>query len=140
MQTFLPWPDFERSAQALDYRRLGKQRIEAWTIYLALSQPARGWARHPATEMWRGFSKALLKYGSVICAEWIERGYRDSMRQRFEAELAKMIEVKLKMPLWFGDEDFHRAHRSNLIRKASEYYRPQFGEEPDNLPYIWKSG
>ena len=32
MQTFLPYPDFKKSLQTLDYRRLGKQRIEAYQI------------------------------------------------------------------------------------------------------------
>lgn len=32
MQTFLCYPDFNKSAQVLDYRRLGKQRVEAWQI------------------------------------------------------------------------------------------------------------
>ena len=29
MQTFLPYPDFKRSAEALDRQRLGKQRSSA---------------------------------------------------------------------------------------------------------------
>ncbi|HET9348893.1 MAG TPA: pyrimidine dimer DNA glycosylase/endonuclease V, partial [Arthrobacter sp.] len=29
MQTFLPFPDFQQSAAALDRARLGKQRVEA---------------------------------------------------------------------------------------------------------------
>jgi hypothetical protein len=32
MQTFLPYPDFKKSLQALDYRRLGKQRVESYQI------------------------------------------------------------------------------------------------------------
>ena len=32
MQTFLPYPDFVKSALVLDYRRLGKQRVEARQI------------------------------------------------------------------------------------------------------------
>ena len=29
MQTFLPYPDFRESLESLDYKRLGKQRVEA---------------------------------------------------------------------------------------------------------------
>lgn len=36
MQTFLPYPDFVKSAKCLDNKRLGKQRVEAWTIYRTL--------------------------------------------------------------------------------------------------------
>ncbi len=32
MQTFLPYTDFKQSARCLDYKRLGKQRLEARTI------------------------------------------------------------------------------------------------------------
>ena len=33
MQTFLPYADFKRSAESLDNKRLGKQRVEAMQIY-----------------------------------------------------------------------------------------------------------
>lgn len=38
MQTFLPYADFEKTAKCLDYKRLGKQRVEAWQIYLTLEK------------------------------------------------------------------------------------------------------
>ena len=38
MNTFLPYPSFTKSAKCLDYRRLDKQRIEAWQIYNTLKQ------------------------------------------------------------------------------------------------------
>jgi hypothetical protein len=42
MQTFLPYEDFTLSAQVLDYRRLGKQRVEALQIYNVLvDNPSR---------------------------------------------------------------------------------------------------
>ena len=37
MQTFLPYADFQRSAQVLDYKRLGKQRVEALQIHNIVS-------------------------------------------------------------------------------------------------------
>ncbi len=58
MQTFLPYEDFTLSAQCLDYRRLGKQRVEALQIFNALTGAStkdgreyRGWINHPATKM-----------------------------------------------------------------------------------------
>ncbi len=36
MQTFLPYPDFARSAAVLDPARLGKQRVETLQILRAL--------------------------------------------------------------------------------------------------------
>ena len=50
MQTFLPYSSFTQSAQALDYRRLGKQRVEAKQLILALTQPKYGWKNHPAAK------------------------------------------------------------------------------------------
>lgn len=38
MQTFLPYPDFIRSAQCLDNRRLGKQRVECLQILKTLAK------------------------------------------------------------------------------------------------------
>jgi Pyrimidine dimer DNA glycosylase len=32
MHTFLPYPSFEETASILDYRRLGKQRVEGFQI------------------------------------------------------------------------------------------------------------
>lgn len=37
MQTFLPFSDFKKSAESLDYRRLGKQRVECLQILAALA-------------------------------------------------------------------------------------------------------
>jgi len=54
MQTFLPYTDFIQSAKCLDYRRLGKQRLEAKTILnILLNETTKaGWRNHPAVLMW----------------------------------------------------------------------------------------
>ena len=39
MQTFLPYESFEESAKVLDYRRLGKQRVEGMQIINAIENP-----------------------------------------------------------------------------------------------------
>ena len=44
VQTFLPYADFERSARALDRKRLGKQRVETIQVVRALTRPGYGWA------------------------------------------------------------------------------------------------
>ena len=50
MQTFLPYPDFKQSAACLDYRRLGKQRVEGVQILKKIlgekslnGKPYKGW-------------------------------------------------------------------------------------------------
>lgn len=40
-------------------------------------------------------------------------------------------------PPWLGDDDFHRSHQSNLIRKDEAYYGPQFPGVSATLEYVW---
>lgn len=136
MQTFLPYPNFNDSAKCLDYRRLGKQRIETWQIYQALKY-GKGWSNHPITKMWKGCELSLLTYGIVICNEWINRNYKDTMLIKFQEAIKIESNQNFKLPTWFGNPDFHASHRSNLLRKNKEYYSKYNWSEPDNLPYIW---
>lgn len=150
MQTFLPYPDFELSAKCLDYRRLGKQRVEVLQLLTALItgpiklvklgdgqiKRATPWYNHPAAKMWRGYENALVSYGLSICQEWIDRGYNDTCSDKIESFWMTMSDNQ-DQPPWLGDEDFHAAHRSNLLRKDPVHYG-QFGwSEPNDLPYIW---
>jgi len=129
MQTFLPYPDFEKSLRALDYRRLGKQRVEAYQILRAIRMGG-GWRNHPATNMWRGHVNALKLYHNLCIAEWVRRGYRNRMNKM-------KITGPVSYPPWFGREDFHAAHRSNLLRKDPEFYGRYGWSEPPDLPYLW---
>jgi len=83
LNTFLPYPDFIKSAQCLDYKRLGKQRVEAWQIYLALTKENYGWQNHPIVKQWRRYINYLRLYGIIVCLEWINRGYNDNLIGRF---------------------------------------------------------
>lgn len=134
MQTFLPHDDFVRSVESLDNKRLGKQRVEAYQIMKAISDPDYGWQHHPAVQMWRGYEQALVLYGIACCVEWVQRGYNDTLLDRFIASLSRDEAV---MPPWLGDPDLHTSHRSNLIRKDAAHYGPQFPDVPDDLPYHW---
>lgn len=72
MQTFLPYPDITLSAAVLDYKRLGKQRVEAMQILNALAGLKRGWTNHPAVRMWRGYEDGLAAYHDACISEWIQ--------------------------------------------------------------------
>lgn len=133
MQTFLPYADFDESARVLDRQRLGKQRVEAWQILNALRGITAGWSNHPATRMWRGHEAALVEYGLVICGEWIARGYKDTMLDRF-LSLRSSDHVS---PPWLGDRDFHLSHQSNLVRKDPAHYAPLFPGVPSDIDYVW---
>lgn len=141
MQTFLPYPDFRRSAECLDNRRLGKQRVEAMQILMTLLDASRGWQNHPAVRMWRGCEYALGLYGIEVCNEWRRRGFKDTCKEKIIALLEQLpdrvTDFRPTFPPWLGDEDFHRSHQSNLVRKDREYYGGQFPGVPDDLPYVW---
>jgi len=128
MQTFLPYADFQKSMQVLDYRRLGKQRVEALQIYNALTGISTGWRNHPATKMWAGYEDALADYMNAAIHEWVDRGYNNTM---------KIIPVgDYTMPPWFGNPVFHLSHMSNLLRKFPKHYSRYFNV-PNDLPYYW---
>lgn len=131
MQTFLPYNDFYKSVQCLDYRRLGKQRVEAKQIYNALQPGSTSrWRSHVAVRMWKGCENALLHYMNTAIEEWVRRGYNNNMN-------LAVVSFPVIMPFWFGDERLHASHRGNLLRKNFKYYS-QFGwNEPIDMPYWW---
>ena len=136
MQTFLPYADFRQSAQVLDMRRLGKQRVECLQILQTLLGYSQGWQNHPAVKMWRGYEQALLQYGLAICSEWIKRGYKDTCKEKM-LNLFSEVESNPSMPPWLGDKNFHESHRSNLLRKNSEYYQKFQENTREGLEYVW---
>ena len=147
MQTFLPYFDFDQCAQALDDRRLGKQRVEALQVMRALTVEGYGWQSHPAVLMWKGYEEALAAYGAAICREWCRRGFADTCgtKIRADARAAGVFSVRGqaelaaagRLPPWLGDEPLHRSHRSALVRKDPASYRERFPDVPGDLPYEW---
>jgi hypothetical protein len=148
MQTFLPYADFDRSARVLDARRLGKQRVEAIQVLRALTVPGYGWRHHPAAAMWAGYEEALVRYGFDICAVWCAAGKADTCAATLATDLRDTVGLTAvrtqpelasagELPPWLGDAALHRSHQSALLRKDPDYYRPYFGDVPDNLPYVW---
>lgn len=147
MQTFLPDPNFETCARTLDWRRLGKQRVECKQIMTALEHwhnddlfkdngRLRGWVHHPATLMWKHpeeplrYLPALQHYYNCMVKEWIRRGFNNTM------PLYNVVLSELVLPPWLGDPDFHHSHKANLVHKDREHYAPLFGDLPFE-EYIW---
>jgi hypothetical protein len=145
MQTFLPYRNFRESAECLDYKRLGKQRVEAWQILNALVNRKNGvthkldkngklrkigWLNHPAVIMWEGHEQALKEYYNTIVTVWEEKGYNNNM---VLFDLPNQIDY----PKWLGNKKFHSSHRSNLLRKDKNFYSQYHWTEPDNLEYVW---
>jgi len=136
MQTFLPYRNFQKTAKSLDRQRLGKQRVEAWQILQAITNKDYGWQNHPAVKMWRGYEVALSEYGIDVCKEWIDRGYKDTLLERFEDFFIQQ-DMPVEYPDWLGNETFHSKHRGTLLYKNYEWYS-QFGwTETPVYEYFW---
>lgn len=132
MITFLPHLSYTRSAQCLDTKTLGKQRLEAKQIIDILEGKHSRWRNHPAVKMWRHNLPALKLYSNAIIAEWTKRGYNNTLYVYLPHEM-----VEAMNPPWLGLSRLHNSHRSNLLRKNPEHYE-QFGWNiPNNYPYYW---
>ena len=133
MQTFMPYQNFYDTFKCLDYRRLGKQRVEARQIWNIVTDNTKkiGWANHPAVNMWRGYDNALALYHNLCITEWINRGYKNNM------PLIPINTNNIIMPPWVGLNAFHSAHRQTLLHKKYEFYS-QFGwKETPKYEYHW---
>lgn len=134
MQTFVPYPNMAMSAHVLDRQRLGKQRVETLQLLNAITGNSKGWVNHPAAVMWRGHVNGLIAYGVTMCDAWINRGYKDTCREKI---LAFGFPDINDMPVWWGDERVHSSHRANLLRKDYRYYSTFEWDEDPEMPYYW---
>lgn len=136
MQTFLPVEDFTLSAKFLDYKRLGKQRVEALQIHDSIAGTgSSGWKNHPAVVMWKQYPWWLLQYSIEMCLEWRRRGYKDSLLPKFISRIEDTPENPY--PHWLGLKELHSSHRGNLIRKDPVYYRAHGWTDEPIMGYYW---
>jgi hypothetical protein len=95
-----------------------------------------GFCRHPIVEMWFGYEDALREYIDAHINEWIQRGYKNTM---------KVYGIKAKKyPEWIYWEIFHNNHKGSLIKKEIERNeKPWYQMKEDFLnveefvDYIW---
>ena len=141
MNTFLPYSDYSKTASCLDRQRLGKQRVECVQILKALLYGNSKWINHPAVRMWKGYEYELLKYSFAICDEWRSRGYADTCKLKMSRLIGDAVISGFKLqnckPPWLGDEALHSSHRSNLLRKNSDYYGKFDWSEIPGAEYVW---
>jgi hypothetical protein len=147
VNTFLPYADFQKTARTLDYKRLGKQRVEAHQIINILESKnkitdihkTRGWQNHPATLMWKGYLPYLKQYYNAIVEEWIRRGYVNNM----PLYTKKQINTTKSPPWWLGFKPLHYAYQASLLRKNKTYYSKYFSQEKlkkyMKYSYVWPS-
>lgn len=134
MQTFLPFADFQKSAEVLDYKRLGKQRVECAQLLTANAKRPRstkGWVNHPAAHMWEPYPEALKLYMDAMVREWVRRGYKNNYELHYPN-----IEIQpvpnIEMPIWLGDPELHRSHRIALLAKTDYYEQFDWPELAEN--------
>jgi hypothetical protein len=135
MQTFLPLANFYETARCLDYKRLGKMRVESMQLVNIIEgrTKSNAWKNHPAVGLWRNNINALKIYCNTMIEEWIRRGYKNNMK------LYNLpLDADVYFPRWFGNEDFHSRHRAALLAKNPEWYG-QFGwKEKPVIDYRWE--
>ncbi len=140
VNTFLPHGNVKHAVSLLDDRRLGKQRVEAYQIYLILTlakkvgtrmkinpnTPANhikifdqlyaesghrhGFYKHPMVLMWCGHIDALAEYTNFCIDEWVKRGFRNNMKH------LKTVDAPI-YPEWVSCPAVHYSHRAALLRK-----------------------
>ena len=115
MQTFLPYADFELSAQLLDKQRCWKQVVEAHQLLNVLlgRNDKKGWTNHPATRMWYSYESALQAYYNTFFDFCI---YIHNVKPNKLSR--EKIVSPVVMPRWFGYPPLHLSHKCNLVRKA----------------------
>ena len=129
MQTFMPYSDVRKIARSLDYRRLGKQRVEAMQILNAIKNQ-NGWRNHPIVKMWTGHEKALMLYCNEMIVEWKRRGYNNTMK-------TYPVKGKVSFPAWWGNQKLHASHRAALLTKNPDHYSQFKWKEKPEISYVW---
>jgi len=136
VNTFVVSTDLRICVKSLDYRRLGKQRVEAYQIWKILMKlpnkngsTSTAWRNHPAVKMWEGYTCFLAKYCNACIDEWITRGYKNTME--------KLPHCSSPCPpWWWGREDVIKSHQASLNRKNPSFY--SFEVSQDEYPkYVW---
>lgn len=142
MQTFLPYRSFYLSARSLDKRRCWKQVVEARQILAILGvrllkrdgspyNMGKAFRNHPAVLMWENHVEALREYHNT-CLK-VSKEIWD-----INTDIQPLLVDEYFYPRWWLDDRLFISHRSNLLRKDSNWYS-QFTDwrVPHNLPYYW---
>jgi hypothetical protein len=130
MQTFLPYKDFNQSAEALDNKRLNKQVLEGYQILKVLNNPdpRAGWRNHPAVKMWRGHEHGLWDYIMAMVGVANDRGIKTDKNVENLTALrnATQDDWGTGNPEWYDNDTIMSrvttTHKANLYRKDPIFY------------------
>jgi hypothetical protein len=131
MQTFLPYKSLHESVKCLDYKRLGKQRVEAKQLLKSIYISNYRWSSHPCSKMWRDYPNALAYYYNLCIDEWVSRGYNNTMLK------INVDTESIRFPSWLGDDRLHDSHKSNLLFKDRLFYSKYGWNVDRHLAYYW---
>ena len=139
MQTFLTNSNYEKSAQALDNRRLRKQTWECKQILEAVIAnrigEKRGWQSHCITRMWQNHPHSLLCYWAAMVRECAVRGL-NGFAVINDDDYPILLEKEKPAPDFVYDKRIKSAYRAHLLAKDFSHYS-QFGwtEQPKSGYY-----
>ena len=150
IQTWLPYPDFRKSAECLDMPELALQRLNVLELMeyyhdieqdssLPESYQTHDLDDHSIVKMWNGFQLQLCEYGLVCCDEYsVRKSKPDPIYEaiRFHLECATTEDAPFRKPNWFGDPDFHMSHQAELLRLNPDYYASYFKVDTER-ELIW---
>lgn len=83
---------------------------------------------------------ALLDYQRAVCTAWTARGFKDTCFAKTLGLVCRWYAGSIppyRAPPWLGDEELHRSHQSNLIRKDAGHYGVLFPAVSADEPYFW---
>ena len=148
MDTFVPFPNFKDSAGAL----LESDAIASLRSALKVMEVHHEYgnlehneviARHPIVELWGDAIPHLCEYafalievipadrtGAINLAK-IEKAVR------FHMSCATSGEYRMDAPRWLGDEMFHAAQRSALMRRHPLHYGRMWPDQDMSIPQYW---
>ena len=128
----------------LDYRRLGKQRVEAKQIVDTIEKNTNGWKNHPVSKMWKNNIVGLKYYINCCIDEWVKRGYKNTMKKYDLSEYllpdGTYDELKI-LPWFYFNKQIQESFKASLLRKNNEYYKDVISCDTKYMShgYIWIS-
>jgi len=148
MDTFVPFPNFKDTAKALRHDdainslRAALKIMEIKHEYGNVDTHAT-LARHPMVEMWGEAIPHLCEYAfALIEAIPEERTGALNLAKieravQFHLSCATSGEYRMDPPRWLGDEMFHAAQRSALMRLRPLHYGAMWPTEDMSIPQYW---